>query len=164
MEIAARGLQHPFRRTGSRGLFWLEPLLEVDRGDGAGRVAFGPVGAPDVPSVLAAALSGDETHPLFLGPTQEIDFLKRQRRLTFARVGVTEPLDLAGYMAAGGMEGARAALALPPEAAVMSIPELPEAMNFTPSVPLGSPLTVIRTRSPCRALDGAVKYIAQVSL
>ena len=114
--LAARGLQHPLRRTGSRGLFWLEPLLEVDRGDGAGRVAFGPVGAPDVPSVLKAALSGDETHPLFLGPTQEIDFLKRQRRLTFARVGLIEPLDLAGYMAAGGMEGARAALALSPEA------------------------------------------------
>lgn len=84
--------------------------------------------------------------------------------LTPVRVAPYLSCAMASIVVVPGKSSEIMKLALPPEAAVMSIPELPEAMNFTLSVPLGSLLTVIRTRSPCRALDGAVKYIAQVSL
>ena len=78
----AKGLTLDIVRNGSRGLYWLEPMVEVETA--AGRVAYGPVAAEDVPALLDAMLAGD-THPLLLGPTEEIAWLKRQTRLTFAR-------------------------------------------------------------------------------
>ena len=95
-------------RNGSRGLLWLEPLVEVDTD--AGRVAYGPVTVDEVPS-LALSWGGDGTHPLRLGPTDQIPWLARQQRLTFARVGVIDPLDADEYEAHGGLAGLHACLA-----------------------------------------------------
>ncbi len=92
-------------RTGTRGMLWLEPLVEVETG--AGRVAFGPVIATDVASLFAAGFDTDaaRAHPLSLGLTAQLPWMARQRRVTFARVGVTEPLSLDAYRANGGMVG-----------------------------------------------------------
>ena len=95
-------------RNGSRGLFWLEPLVEVETP--AGRVAYGPVTAPDVPSLFERGFLTGKEHPLRQGLTAEIPYLKRQERLTFARVGLTDPLSLADYEAHGGWRGLRASL------------------------------------------------------
>ena len=95
-------------RNGSRGLLWLEPLVEVETPDG--RVAYGPVTVDDVPSLVAAWSDGG-AHPLRLGATDEIPWLARQQRLTFARVGVIDPLDADEYEAAGGVAGLHACLA-----------------------------------------------------
>ncbi|MBX3539990.1 MAG: formate dehydrogenase [Chelatococcus sp.] len=57
-------------------------------------------------------------HPLYLGLTEDIPFLKRQTRFTFARCGVVDPLSLDDYKAAGGLKGLEAALTLTPEAIV----------------------------------------------
>ena len=97
-------------RNGSRGMFWLEPLVEV--ATAAGRIAYGPVAASDVAGLFEAGLTEGGAHPLRLGPTEEIPFLKNQERLTFARVGITDPLSLADYEAHGGWRGLRAALAM----------------------------------------------------
>ncbi len=96
-------------RNGSRGLYWLEPLVEIDTGDG--RIAYGPVGVSDVPSVLATGLSG-RRHPLRLGPVDDIPFLARQQRVTFVRVGITDPVSLDDYQAHGGYRGLQRALSL----------------------------------------------------
>jgi len=111
--LQAEGVKARIRRNGSRGLFWLEPLVEIDTG--TGRIAYGPVQAEDVPAVLSAALRGQD-HPLCHGPTEAIPYLKKQERLTFARVGVIDPLDLAEYELHGGFEGLRRALTMAPEA------------------------------------------------
>nr|WP_233167647.1 formate dehydrogenase beta subunit [Xylophilus sp. ASV27] len=107
---AQRGLSVQIVRNGSRGLFWLEPLLEVQTAQG--RLAYGPVEPEDVPGLLDAGLLYGGTHPLAQGLTEQIPFLARQERLTFARVGVTDPLSLADYEAHGGWAGLRRALAL----------------------------------------------------
>jgi formate dehydrogenase iron-sulfur subunit len=99
-------------RNGSRGLLWLEPLVEVQTA--AGRVAYGPVAPADVASLLDAGFLHGKPHRLAIGPTEEIPYLKRQQRLTFARCGVTDPLSLEDYAAHGGWRGLRAALALKP--------------------------------------------------
>lgn len=91
-------------RTGSRGMIWLEPLVEVEI-DGV-RHGFGPAEASDVPGIL------DGTSPKALGPVDDLDWMKRQTRLTFARVGVVDPLSLADYEAHGGLVGLRRALAM----------------------------------------------------
>ena len=91
-EAAARGETVRVVRNGSRGLFWLEPLVEVQTA--AGRIAYGPVAAADVPGLFDAGLLNGDAHALRHGLTEEIPFLKRQDRLTFARVGVTDPLSL----------------------------------------------------------------------
>jgi formate dehydrogenase iron-sulfur subunit len=97
-------------RNGSRGLLSLEPLVEVETP--AGRIAYGPVTAADVPGLIAAGLLQGGAHVLRLGPTEDIPYLKNQQRLTFARVGITDPLSLADYLAHGGYAGLKQALTL----------------------------------------------------
>jgi formate dehydrogenase iron-sulfur subunit len=109
-EIAARGLDATIVRNGSRGMHWLEPLVEVETA--AGRVAYGPVKARDVASLLDAGLISGGAHPLCLGKTEEIPFLKRQTRLTFARCGVIDPLSLEDYRAHRGLLGLERAIAM----------------------------------------------------
>jgi formate dehydrogenase iron-sulfur subunit len=122
---AERGLPLDLVRNGSRGLLWLEPLLEVDTP--SGRVAFGPVQADDVAGLVDAGLLGDAAglagHGLRLGPVDEIPYFAKQQRLTFARVGLTDPLSLADYAAHGGWAGLDRALALAPAAVVAEVIE-----------------------------------------
>src|SRR5271154_6463498 len=91
-QIAARRLDATVVRNGSRGMFWLEPLVEVETP--LGRIAYGPVSVETVPSLFEAGFLDGKAHPLCLGLTHEIPFLKSQERLTFARCGVTDPLSL----------------------------------------------------------------------
>ena len=118
-EAAARGLDVHIVRNGSRGLFWLEPLVEV--ATPAGRVAYGPVAPSDVAGLFDAGLATGGAHPLCHGPTGAIPYLARQQRLTFARMGMTDPRSLADYQAYGGFDGLRNAIAMPPEAIVQTL-------------------------------------------
>jgi formate dehydrogenase iron-sulfur subunit len=112
-ELFRRGIEAKIVRNGSRGLYFLEPMVEVETA--AGRFAYGPVRAGDVPSLLdAGLLDGSDRHPLFLGETEKIPFLARQTRLTFARCGVVDPLSLDDYRAHGGLAGLEKAMAMPP--------------------------------------------------
>ncbi|PTU01246.1 formate dehydrogenase, partial [Pseudomonas sp. HMWF031] len=108
----ARGRVVPLevKRTSSRGLYWLEPLLEVDTPQG--RIGFGPLTAADVPSVLEALEGEPSSHPLALGLVEELPYLKTQQRLLFARAGITQPLDLDEYRDHGGFEGLKRAVAI----------------------------------------------------
>jgi formate dehydrogenase iron-sulfur subunit len=103
-------------RTGSRGLFWLEPMLEV--ASSAGRLAFGPVTVADVPGLLERGRPFHRGHPLCLGPTEDMAFLKRQTRITFERCGIIDPLSLSDYRAHGGWRGLERARTLGPAATV----------------------------------------------
>src|SRR5690606_19890441 len=125
-EAARRGLSLRIVRNGSRGLLWLEPLVEI--ATPAGRVAYGPVAPADVPSILDAigtdgAPDGRTAHPLYHGPTDKIPYLKNQERLTFARVGLIDPLSIPDYEARDGFAGLRKALDMPSEAIVDAIVE-----------------------------------------
>ncbi|RVG31077.1 NADH-quinone oxidoreductase subunit NuoF [Sinorhizobium meliloti] len=120
-EIAARGLDATIVRNGSRGMHWLEPLVEVETA--GGRVAYGPVKASDVASLLDAGLISGGAHPLCLGKTEEIPFLKRQTRLTFARCGVIDPLSLEDYRTHRGLLGLERAIAMQPAAIVAEVTE-----------------------------------------
>jgi formate dehydrogenase iron-sulfur subunit len=105
-------------RTGSRGLYWLEPMVEVETPQG--RVAFGPVTDTDANSVLDAMLA-DGAHPLRLGATDEIPWLKRQTRLTFARCGVIDPRSVEDYRAHDGYKGLDRALTLGSDAILADV-------------------------------------------
>ncbi|MGA2343319.1 MAG: formate dehydrogenase, partial [Steroidobacteraceae bacterium] len=123
-EARRRGLDVELVRNGSRGLLWLEPLVEVELG--GVRYAYGPVHPVSVASLFDGGFhsaSGDaaKQHPLALGPTEEIEYLKRQERLTFARVGITDPRSVADYVAHGGYRGLKAALAMEPARIVESV-------------------------------------------
>jgi formate dehydrogenase iron-sulfur subunit len=120
-EVQRRELTVDIVRNGSRGLFWLEPLLEIEQG--GSRVAFGPMTAAAVPGVLDA-LQGDPTdHPLYLGPTADISYLKTQQRLTFARAGTGDPLCLDNYIAQAGFAGLENALGLDSQEIVNAVTE-----------------------------------------
>jgi formate dehydrogenase iron-sulfur subunit len=101
-DVAAwlEGQGHEVVRTSSRGMFWLEPLVEIDSPEG--RVGFGPV-AP-----------GDRLEDRALGLVAEIPYLKAQERLIFARAGITDPLNLSDYQAHGGLAALRAARTMDP--------------------------------------------------
>jgi formate dehydrogenase iron-sulfur subunit len=120
-EASTRGLDVSIVRNGSRGMYWLEPLVEVVTA--AGRVGYGPVGAADVAGLLDAGLLDGGPHPLSLGVTDELDWLARQQRVTFARVGVVDPASPEDYEAHGGLAGLRAALAMSPAEVVDAVTE-----------------------------------------
>ncbi len=103
-------------RNGSRGAFWLEPLVEVVTP--SGRIAYGPVTVADVPGLFEAGFLSGGAHPLALGPTEQIAWFKGQQRLTFARVGIVDPTSVADYVRHGGYQGLARALALEPAAIV----------------------------------------------
>ena len=105
-------------RTGSRGLYWLEPMVEAETP--AGRVAYGPVAPADAEALLTALLA-DGDYKLRLGPTEEIPWLKRQTRLTFARCGIVDPQSLDDYRAHGGGKGLAKALSIGPDAIVEEV-------------------------------------------
>jgi formate dehydrogenase iron-sulfur subunit len=111
-QCAARGLAIDLVRTSSRGMFWLEPLVEVETADG--RIGYGPLDAGDVSSLLDAGMLQGGAHALSLGRVEALDYLKRQQRLTFARAGITDPLSLTDYEAHGGWQGLRKAAAMAP--------------------------------------------------
>jgi formate dehydrogenase iron-sulfur subunit len=105
-EAARRGVTVAVIRNGSRGMVWLEPLVEVVTE--AGRVGFGPLTVADVPGLF-----GDlPSHPKALGLVEELPWMQGQTRLTFARVGVIDPLSLEDYVAHGGLVGLQRAAAM----------------------------------------------------
>ncbi len=120
-EAKSTGSDVTLRRNGSRGLYWLEPLVEVETA--GGRIAYGPVAESDVPGLLAQGALAGAAHALRLGNIEEHPWLASQQRLTFARVGRTDPLDLAAYRASGGYRGLARALELGPEAVVAEMLE-----------------------------------------
>ena len=111
-EIAARGLDARIVRNGSRGLYWLEPMVEV--ATDKGRVAYGPVSAKDVPALFDADFLSGGQHRLSLGDPEKIPYLAKQTRLTFARCGITDPVSLDDYEAHDGLKGLRKAVAMAP--------------------------------------------------
>jgi formate dehydrogenase iron-sulfur subunit len=115
---ASRSVALEIIRTGSRGLYWLEPMVEVQTP--RGRVAYGPISTDDVASLFDAML-GAGTHPLHHGIADDIPWLKRQTRLTFARCGVIDPRSIDHYRAHGGCRGLAQAITLGPEATIEAV-------------------------------------------
>ena len=112
-EASNRGIKIEIIRNGSRGLFWLETMVEVETPQG--RVAYGPVNPADVSSMFDKEFYLGKKHPLSLGVTSEIKWLKNQERLTYARVGITDPVSLKDYETHDGFKGLRKALNLKPQ-------------------------------------------------
>jgi formate dehydrogenase iron-sulfur subunit len=107
-EAEKRNIAVQLIRNSSRGMFWLEPLVEVATAEG--RLAYGPVQVSDVASLFDANFVQGGAHPLFLGLIEELDYLKKQQRLTFARSGITDPVNLDDYIAHEGYRGLSNAL------------------------------------------------------
>ncbi len=118
-EAKSRGMAIQLVRNGSRGMFWLEPMVEVETA--AGRLAYGPVNEEDVASLFDAGFTEGKAHALALGKTDEIPYLKNQERLTFARVGITDPVSLDDYLAHEGYVGLKNALKLSEEQIVKQV-------------------------------------------
>ncbi|MGO4838421.1 formate dehydrogenase, partial [Rhizobiaceae sp. 2RAB30] len=120
-ELAERGQKARIVRTGSRGLYWLEPMVEVltDKG----RVAYGPVMPSEVKSLFDAGFLSGGQHKRWLGNPEKIPFLARQTRLTFARCGIIDPVSLDDYRAHGGLAGLTKAIAMTPAEIVATVTE-----------------------------------------
>ena len=118
-EAKRLGIDIELVRNGSRGLLWLEPLVEV--ATPAGRVAYGPVQPSDVQDLFASGFTAGGPHVLGHGMTEQIPYLENQERLTFARVGVTDPRSIEDYTDHGGYRGLKAALDMEPAAIVAAV-------------------------------------------
>jgi formate dehydrogenase iron-sulfur subunit len=117
--LSTRGLTADIARTGSRGMYWLEPMVEVETPEG--RAAYGPVTPDDVPGLLDAGLLDGKAHALALGLVEDLPFLKKQSRLTFARCGIIDPLSLDDYRAHDGLKGLEKALGMAPSEMVAEV-------------------------------------------
>ena len=120
-EAQRRGLTIQIVRNGSRGMYWLEPLVEVSTS--ACRTAYGPVTPRDVPELFDADFVHGGKHRLSLGSVEAMPYFKNQERLTFSRVGVTDPVSLEDYVALGGYRGLKNALTLSGEQIIGEVTE-----------------------------------------
>jgi formate dehydrogenase iron-sulfur subunit len=120
-EAASRGIDLTLKRNGTRGMCWLEPLVEVVVG--SERYGYGPVMERDIPGLFAADLLNNGAHALSLGRVDDIPYLASQQRLTFERVGIIEPTSLTEYQQHGGYEGLRKALSMQPQEIVQVVTE-----------------------------------------
>ena len=118
-EAAAGGRQVEVVRTGTRGMLWLEPLVEV--ATERGRVGYGPVHPDDVAGLLAAGMLDGAEHDKSLGLVDELAWMRDQQRVCLARVGVTDPLSPDDYVAHGGLTGLRNALSGGPASVVEEV-------------------------------------------
>ena len=143
-EATRRGIDLTVIRNGSRGMVWLEPLVEVEGPEG--RMAFGPMTPADVAQVFDGG-------PKALGLTEELPWLKSQTRLTFARVGVIDPLSLSDYRAHGGLKGLERAVGLSGQAIV----EMVKASGLRGRGGAGFPTGI--KWDTVRQAPGARKYI-----
>lgn len=109
-EAKKRKIDVKIVRNGSRGMLYLEPLVEVETKKG--RVAYGPVAPEDVGSLFDGEFLDGKKHALGHGLTEEIPYFKKQERLTFARCGITDPLSIEDYRAHGGFDGLERALGM----------------------------------------------------
>jgi formate dehydrogenase iron-sulfur subunit len=119
VESVRRGIDVHIVRNGSRGMFWLEPMVEVDTSDG--RIAYGPVSKEDVAALFDADFIRGGAHSLSLGRTEEIPYLKNQERVTFARVGITDPVSIDDYLAHEGYAGLQRALGMTADGIVQEV-------------------------------------------
>ncbi len=120
-EASQRKINLQIVRNGSRGLFWLEPMIEVETNQG--RIAYGPVTIDDVPSLFDAEFYLGKVHSLSHGLTEEITWLKNQERLTFARAGITDPINIEEYEKLDGFQGLKNAINLKPNEIVKIVTE-----------------------------------------
>ena len=120
-ELADRGITARIVRNGSRGAYFLEPMVEVETAEG--RRAYGPVKAADVKGLFDADFLTGGQHGLSLGDPEDIPFFAGQTRLTFARCGITDPISLEDYEAHGGLDGLRKAVAMVPADIVSRVTE-----------------------------------------
>ena len=112
----ARGLDVDGVRNGSRGAYWMEPLVEIDTDEG--RVGFANITAEQVASLFDDGQLPGVEHPLSVGLVSEIPWLRDQHRITFRRAGLIDPLSLSDYRLHGGWVGLERALAMTPHAIV----------------------------------------------
>ncbi|NMN56987.1 formate dehydrogenase iron-sulfur subunit [Xanthobacter sp. SG618] len=117
--LLARGITADITRNGSRGMFWLEPLVEIETE--RGRIGYGPVTPAEVDELLHAGFLHGADHPKCIGVVDELPWLKKQTRLTFARIGIIDPLSLTEYEAHGGYRGLKRAIDLGPTATVEEV-------------------------------------------
>jgi formate dehydrogenase iron-sulfur subunit len=149
---AADGVDLSLVRNGSWGMCWLEVLVEVQVG--GKRIAYGPVAPDDVESLFAAGFLDGGEHPLRLGPTEEIPYLKDQQRWTFRRCGLIDPLSIEEYGSQGGFDGFRRAIEIGAEATVAEVVESGLRGRGGAGFPTG-----IKWQTVQRA-EGDQKYIA----
>ena len=150
-EAKKRGLDIQLVRNGSRGMFWLEPMVEVELD--SGRIAYGPVDVQDIASLFEAKFTEGGKHKLALGKTEDIPFLKKQERLTFARIGITDPLSIDDYVAHEGFAGLHKALQMTQEQIVQAVTDSGLRGRGGAAFPTGIKWNTVRTA------PGTQKYI-----
>jgi formate dehydrogenase iron-sulfur subunit len=107
-----RGRDVRLVRTGSRGMYWLEPLIEVQTREG--RIGYGPVRVADIARLLDKGMLDGGVDDLRLGDVGNHPWMRSQQRLTGARLGIVDPRSLDDYLQHGGYAGLDAALAMAP--------------------------------------------------
>ncbi|MBC8130436.1 MAG: formate dehydrogenase, partial [Rhizobiaceae bacterium] len=121
LAAAARGLDIAIVRNGSRGMAWLEPMIEVETVEG--RIAYGPIEPGEIDALLKAGFLDGGVHPKRIGNPEAVPFFAKQTRLTFKRCGITDPLSLDDYRAHGGLDGLARALAIDAAGIVKEVTE-----------------------------------------
>ncbi len=103
------------RTYSTRGLMWLEPLLEIEQTNKT--MAFGNVEKDDIDDILKNL----QTSKKYLGNVEELPYLKNQHRVIFKNLGKNNPLSIDDYTKLGGFKSLKSVLNLSPQEVIDKI-------------------------------------------
>jgi formate dehydrogenase iron-sulfur subunit len=109
-QAKSKNIEIEIIRNGSRGMLWLEPLVEVEIENV--RYGYANVEESKVKELFESNFLTNKTHPLSIGEVDNHEWLKNQTRVTFQRVGIIDPVNIKDYENHGGLVGLKNALKL----------------------------------------------------
>ncbi|MFM8212428.1 MAG: formate dehydrogenase beta subunit [Actinomycetes bacterium] len=109
-QAKSKNIEIEIIRNGSRGMLWLEPLVEVEIENV--RYGYANVEESKVKELFESNFLTNKTHPLSIGEVDNHEWLKNQTRVTFQRVGIIDPVNINDYENHGGLVGLKNALKL----------------------------------------------------
>ena len=99
----AQGHKHiSIIRNGSWGAFWLEPFIEIEKNGNRQGTSYLNKKISHLSSIEELFDDFYNSNPFNI---MDIDFIKRQTRLVFSRIGLYDPLDLNQYRNSHGYKG-----------------------------------------------------------
>ena len=99
----AQGHKHiSIIRNGSWGAFWLEPFIEIEKNGNRKGTSYLNKKISHLSSIEELFDDFYNSNPFNI---MDIDFIKRQTRLVFSRIGLYDPLDLNQYRNSHGYKG-----------------------------------------------------------
>jgi len=138
-------------RNSSWGAFWLEPYIEIEKEGIRRGVSYRNVDLSDLTTIEDFFIDFNKREPFDI---QSIDFIKKQNRLVFSRIGHHDPLDIDSYKNTKGYKSLLNSLKIGPQETINTIKRSGLTGRGGAAFPTGIKMQTVFDQ------DNPIKYLA----